>query len=45
MRTSNYLKRIALVDLTHVISMLDLVVIGGETPRIDSGYSFDKIVR
>ena len=41
-RTSNYLKRIALSDLTHMMSMVDLVVISVETPRIDSGCSSKK---
>ena len=30
-RTSNYLKRIALSDLTHMMSMTDPVAIGVET--------------
>ena len=42
-KTSNYLKRIALSDLTHVISMADHVAIGVETPRIDSGCSLEKV--
>ena len=41
-RTSNYLEKIALSDLTHMMSMVDHVVIGVETPRIDSGCSFEK---
>ena len=40
--TSNYLKRIALFDLTHVMSMIDHVAIDVETPRIDSGCSLEK---
>ena len=36
-RTSNYPERITLSDLTHMMSMVDLVAIGVETPRIDSG--------
>ena len=40
--TSEYLERIALSDHTHVMSMADLVAIGVETPRIDSGYSLEK---
>ena len=41
-RTSNYPKRIELSDPTHVMGIADLVVIGVETPRIDSGYSLEK---
>ena len=41
-RTSNYLERTSLFDLTHVMSMADLVAIGLETPRIDSGCSLEK---
>ena len=41
-RTSNYPKRIALSDMTHMMSMADLVAIGVETPRIDSGCSLEK---
>ena len=41
-RTSNYLERITLSDLTHMMSMADLVAIGVETPRIDSGCSLEK---
>ena len=41
-RTSNYLERIPLSDLTHVMSMANLVTIGIETPRIDSGCSLKK---
>ena len=41
-RTSNYPKRITLSDLTHMMSMTDLVAIGVETPRIDSGCSLEK---
>ena len=41
-RTSNYLERITLSDLTHVMSMTDHVAIGVETPRLDSGCSLDK---
>ena len=40
--TSNYPKRIALSELTHMMSTVDPVVIGVETPRIDSGYSLEK---
>ena len=35
-RTSNYPERITLSNLTHTMSMTDLVAIGVETPRIDS---------
>ena len=41
-RTSNYPERITLSDLTHMMSMADLVAIGVETPRIDSGCSLEK---
>ena len=41
-RTSNYPERIALSDLTHKITMVDLVTIDVETPRIDSGSSLEK---
>ena len=41
-RTSNYPKRIVLSDLTHMMSMVDPVAIGVETPRIDRGYSLEK---
>ena len=40
--TSNYPERIELYDLTHMMSMVDLVAIGVETPRIDSEYSLEK---
>ena len=40
--TSNYPKRIALFDLTHMMSMTNLVAIGAETLRIDSGCSLEK---
>ena len=39
---SNYQKRIALSDLTHVMSMADPMAIGVETPRIDRGCSLEK---
>ena len=35
-------KKITLLDLTHMMSMSDLVAIIVETPRIDSGCSFEK---
>ena len=41
-RTSNCLERIALSDLTHMMSMADLMAIGVETPRIDRGCSLEK---
>ena len=41
-RTSNYSERIALSDLTHMMSMVDPMAIGVETPRIDSGCSLEK---
>ena len=41
-RISNYPKRIALSDLTHMGSMADLVAIGVETPTIDSECSLEK---
>ena len=41
-RTSNYPERIALSDLTHIMSMVDPVAISVETPRIDSGCSLEK---
>ena len=41
-RISNYLKRIALSNMTHVVSMADHMTIGVETPRIDSGWSLEK---
>ena len=41
-RTSNYLERIALSNPTHMMSMVDLIAIGIETQRIDSGCSLEK---
>ena len=41
-RTLNYLKRISLSDLTHMMSMTDLVAISVETPKIESGCSLEK---
>ena len=41
-RTSNYLERIALSNPTLMMSMDDLVAIGVETSRIDSGCSLEK---
>ena len=40
--TSNYQKRITLFDLTNMMSMTDLIAIGVETLRIDSGCSLEK---
>ena len=40
--TSNYHKRIVLCDPTHMVSMIDPIVIGVETLRIDSGCSLEK---
>ena len=36
-RTSNYDERIELYDLTHMMSIVDLIAISLETLRIDSG--------
>ena len=41
-RTSNYLERITLSNLTHMMSMVDPVAIGVETLRIDSRHSLEK---
>ena len=41
-RTSNYPKGITLSNLTHMMSIVDHVAIGVETPRIDSGCSLEK---
>ena len=41
-RISNYLKRITLSNLTHVMSMADPIVVGVETLRIDNGCSLEK---
>ena len=41
-RKLNYLKRIALSNLTRMMSMVALVIICVETPKIDSGYSLEK---
>ena len=35
-------KKIALLDLTHMMIMTDLVAISVETPKIDSGCSLEK---
>ena len=41
-RTSNYPKRIALSNLSHMMSMADHIAIDVETLRIDSGCSLEK---
>ena len=41
-RTSNYLERIILSDLSHIMSMVDLVIICVETRMIDSGCYLEK---
>ena len=41
-RTSNYPERITLSNPTHRMSMVDLIAIGVETLRIDSGCSLEK---
>ena len=41
-RTSNYLEIIGLSNPTHIMSMVDLIAIGVETIRIDSGFSLKK---
>ena len=41
-RTSNYLERIGLSIPTPIMSMADLIAIGVETIRIDSGFSLKK---
>ena len=41
-RTSNYLEKIALSDPTDMMNMTDLVAIGVETLKIDSGCSLEK---
>ena len=41
-RTSNYPQRIALSNPNHMMSMVDLVAIGVEILRIDSGFSLEK---
>ena len=40
--TLNFPELIALSNPTHLMSMLDLVAIGVETLRIDSGCSLEK---
>ena len=41
-RISNYHERIALFNLTHMMSITDPITIGVETLRIDSGCSLEK---
>ena len=41
-RTSNYPKRIALSNPTHIMSMADPIAIDVEILRIDSGCSLEK---
>ena len=41
-RTSNYLERISLSNVTHMMSMADHIAIGVETLRIDSECSLEK---
>ena len=41
-RTSNYSERIALSNLTHMMSMADPVAIVVKIPMIDSGCSLEK---
>ena len=41
-RTSNYPKRIALSNPSHMMSMADPIAMGVETLRIDSGCSLEK---
>ena len=41
-RTSNYVKRIALSNPTHMMSMADPIAIGVETLRVDRGWSLEK---
>ena len=40
--TSNYLERITLSDLTHMMSIVDPVAIGVKTLRIKSKCSLEK---
>ena len=40
-RISSYLKRIILFDLTHIMSMADLIAIDAKTLRIDSECSLE----
>ena len=42
-RISNYLQRITLSDLTHMMSIIDLIDINIETLRIDSENFLEKV--
>ena len=42
-RISNYLQRITLSDLTHMMSIIDLININIETLRIDSESFLEKV--
>ena len=41
-RTSNYLKKITLSDLIHMINMDDIIAINVETPKTDIRCSLKK---
>ena len=41
-RTLNYLKRIDLSNLTHMMTIVNPMTISEETPKIDSGCSLKK---
>ena len=41
-KTSSYPKRIALSNISHMMSMADPIAIGVETLRIESGCSLEK---
>ena len=41
-RTSNSLERIAFSNPTYMISIIDLMATGVETPRIDNGLFLEK---
>ena len=41
-RTSNYFKRMTLLNITPMMSMVERVAIGMETPKIDSKCSLKK---
>ena len=43
-RILNYLERITQFDLIHMMSMIDHIAIGIETPSIDYGRSLEKEV-
>ena len=42
-RTFNYLKKIVLSNLTHMMSMVDLLANNVETLRIDIEYFWEKL--